>query len=342
MASRAGDRTLVLHIGLHKTATSYLQNVWSARRYDLLQEGILYPIAGTGSLARGVDRLQLTTRKGAQSGHAVFTRPVEARQALGDLLQELPETVGTVLLSSEDFSLGRVAPERYIELFSDFGTVKVVLVLRRQDFWIESYYKQVVDQYGNFETRSCPEYLRQEGATLLDFHARFSPWRDLVGPENFTVLSYDDMAGGEAICRRILELAGLRGPLLDEAGSIPVPRYESIRGIDTVGLRILNGYHLADRDERTRTAQRIYAVAPAGDLELLTPAMRQAIVETYAEVNARIESEWFDQPVPGFRFASTAARSIKAPETAELLDYVDRVLELCEAARPVTDAGTSA
>ena len=124
MASRAGDRTLVLHIGLHKTATSYLQNVWSARRYDLLQEGILYPIEGTGSLARGVDRLQLTTRKGAQSGHAVFTRPVEARQALGDLLQELPETVGTVLLSSEDFSLGRVAPERYIELFSDFGTVK--------------------------------------------------------------------------------------------------------------------------------------------------------------------------------------------------------------------------
>lgn len=343
MASRAGDRTLVLHIGLHKTATSYLQNVWSARRYDLLQEGILYPLAGTGSLARGVDRLQLTTREGAQSGHALFTKPGERRALVGDLLQELPETVGTVLLSSEDFALGRVAPERYFELFSDFGTVKVVLVLRRQDSWIESYYKQVVDQYGNFETRSFAEYLRQEGPALLDYHARFTPWRDLAGPENFTVISYDDMAGGDAICRRILEIAGLRGPLLEEASSIPVPRYESVRGIDTLGLRILNGYHLADRDERVRTAQQIYTIAPEGDLELLTPAMRQAIAETYAETNARIEAEWFDAPVPGFRFGGgTAVPAVKAPETSELLVYVDRVLELCETARRASDKGASA
>ncbi len=327
---RVKDVDLVLHIGLHKTATSYVQNVLSARRYDLLGEGLLYPITGA------VDGVTVSTRDGAQSGHAHFTRPGDRSGLTSDLLSELPDSVSTVLLSSEDFTLPRPkpTPEELIGRFGAFGTVKVVLTLRRQDVWIESFYKQIVDQYGNFETRSFDEYLAQMGPSLLDFHSRFSPWRDLVGPENFRVLSYDDLPGGEAICRGILEFAGVGGPLLDEIASVPVPRYDSVRAIDTLGLRILNSYRLDSREARIRTARSIYQIAPESDIELMTPEIREGIQKVCGPNNERIEAEWFDHPVPGFRFGAAIDGTARStPAGQEVVAYLDQVIALCEAAR---------
>jgi hypothetical protein len=336
VARHPRDRTLVLHIGIHKTATTFLQNVLSSRRYDLLREGVLYPAAGT---ADGIDT---RTREGAQSGHILFTRFGPRRpRVLADLYKELPDTASTVLLSSENFSLPRpTSVAQYLNGLGEFGTVKVVLVLRRQDEWIESWYKQTVDQYGNFETRSFDEFLKSEGPSLLDFHTRFTPWRDLVGPENFHVLSYDDLDGA-SICRRILETSGVGGPLLDDAASIPVPRYDSVRSIDTLGLRILNSYRLKNRDARIATAKSIYSAAPVSDIDLMTPEVRAGIEAFCAPINERIEAEWCTEPVPGFRFGSapkTASTSSSPPTGPEVVDYIDQVISLCEAARERAEA----
>jgi hypothetical protein len=335
MARHAKDRRLVLHLGLHKTATTYVQNVLSARRYDLLREGVLYPLAGSGLLARGVDRPMSSTREGAQSGHALFTKRGDRQQTMAELLDELPDSASTVLLSSEDFSLGLMTPEEYLTRFSVFGSVEVVLVLRRQDVWVESFYKQVVDQYGNFETRSFEEYLAQEGQRLLDYHARFTPWREAVGPDRFHVYSFDDLpGGGEEICRRLLEIAGVDGPLLDDVTSLGAPRYESVRAIDTVGLRVLNSYRLQDRELRVAAAKQIYEAAPKQDIDLLTPTLQTAIQEACAPGNERIEKEWFSHPVPGFRFGDEPVGSPHTmPSSQDLVEYVDRVMSICEAAR---------
>jgi hypothetical protein len=338
VAKSAKDRTLILHIGLHKTATSYLQNVLSVRRYDLLREGVLYPTTGAA-----VDGVTARTREGAQSGHALLTRPGDRRKLVSELVAEIPDTASTVLLSSEDFSLPRADPVQYISRFSAFGSVQIILVLRRQDVWIESYYKQIVDQYRNFETRSFDEFLEQTGPKLLDFRTRFSPWRDLVGPESFHVLSYDDLPGGAAICRRVLEIAGVSGSLVDDPKAIPVPRYESVRAIDTLGLRILNGYRLDNRDIRTSIAKSIYAAAPDGDIELMTPEMRAAIQALCAPINERIETEWFKDPVPGFRFDAALGDSATSPPSGpEVVDYLDQVISLCEGARKLAEDTGSA
>ena len=128
-------------------------------------------------------------------------------------MDEIPRSASTVLLSSENFTLRDKASEQHIQKFAAFGTIKVVLVLRRQDSWIESYYKQVIDGHRDFETRSFDAFLEQEGP-LLDFYSRFSPWRELVGPDNFHVLSYDDEPGRQALCRRIVEIAGVSADVL--------------------------------------------------------------------------------------------------------------------------------
>lgn len=329
MARGARDRTLVLHIGLHKTATTFVQNVLEARRFELLDQGVLYPVAGT-------PEQMSRTRAGAQSGHALFTRTKPAPALVDDLVAEIPESVSTVLVSSEDFTLPRSRPtaEEFLARFSAFGSIQVVLVLRRQDQWVESWYKQLVDQYRNFETRSLDEFLRDEGALLLDFHTRFTPWRELVGPENFHVLSYDDLEGGAAICRRILAIAGVRGPLLDEAAAVDVPGYTSVRAVDTLGLRILNSYRLPSREDRTDAARAICRMAPPWALELMSDAMREGIAAYCAPINERIEAEWFSEPVPGLRFdAALRGGGPATPTGVDVADYLDRVIDLCERVR---------
>ncbi|MEQ6903701.1 hypothetical protein [Nocardioides sp. YIM 152588] len=336
---RAKDVTLVLHVGLHKTATTYLQGLWSAHRAELLDAGVLYPTTGipVGDRPR--------TREGAQSGHTLFARPRVRHRALrAALLEELPASVSTVLISSEEFGrpTGGPTPDQLLARFSGFGGVKVVLVLRRQDAWVESYYKQIVDQYANRETRSLDEFVRDRGPELLDYHARFARWRDLVGAENFHALSYDDLREGAAISRRVLEVAGVRGPVHDRLAAFTPPRYDSVRGIDTLGLRILNAYRFEDRDLRTRVARSIYDLAPAGDLELMSADTRREIRELCEPVNERIEAEWFAEPVPGLRFGAAPRAAATPPTGSEVFDYVGRVISACEAARPSpTDADAS-
>ena len=160
-ARSAKDRTLIVHIGLHKTATTYVQNVLSVRRYDLLARR--RPLSDYGDLGLGRSRALGRGRSAGTASSPCGGPPSEA--SCPSCLTEIPDTAPRVLLSSEDFSQPRAdSGAQYIRRFSDFGSVKIVLVLRRQDDWIESYYKQVVNQYGNFETRSFEDYLERRGA----------------------------------------------------------------------------------------------------------------------------------------------------------------------------------
>ena len=134
-----------------------------------------------------------------------------------------------------------------------------------------------------------------------------------------------------AICRGLLEIAGVRGPVLDKLSTVSVPRYDSVRAIDTLGLRILNSYRLEDRDTRTRIARSIYDAAPSGDIELMSAELREEIQAMCRPINERIEAEWFGEPVPGFRFGSPPrSRPRTRPRGRTMVDYVDRVISLCE------------
>jgi len=323
---------LILHIGLHKTASTYLQNEFAIRRYDLLREGVLFPLTG-----QTVDTAGSFTREGAQSGHGMFTRRDWPNGLLADLRHEVPDSTSTVLLSSENYTIWKrgIPPAEHIRKLREFRSVKVCLVLRRQDVWIESYYKQLVDGHKDFETRSLAQFVAAEGRHLLDFHSRFAPWRDAVGAENFHVISYDDVADATEICRWLLRVAGVSDGLLAEVGSLPAARYESVRAIDTLGLRILNGYRIADRSERVALAKAIYAAAPSRDVELMSPEMRAGIQDFCAPINERIEAEWFSHRVPGLRFAhELRAASEPEPSAAEMTHYLDDVLTICQAGGP--------
>ncbi len=121
-------RQLYLHVGVHRTATTSIQRFLRANFDTLLEKGYFYPF-------------------GVVRHNAVVSRMrdgvLDVEDFAADLLRRVEakaEASTAVILSDEDMS--------NIEDFSIFKPltklfdVKVVVSLRRQDLWLESWFFQ--------------------------------------------------------------------------------------------------------------------------------------------------------------------------------------------------------
>ncbi len=131
---------LVLHIGAHKTATTYLQMRFARNRKRLLRHGVLYPECGGNvhhaCLAGPWIRTRLPeTHFGGETRDAHFAR----------LVAEYARHPGTVLLSAEAFSRRLPDPVDTRDLaarLSGFEDVRIVLSLREQAGFLSSVWMQ--------------------------------------------------------------------------------------------------------------------------------------------------------------------------------------------------------
>ena len=121
-------RKLYLHVGVHRTGTTSTQKFFQANFNALLDKGYLYPF-------------------GVARHSAAIIRIKHGQLAVDDLAADLVKRmdakgshVHSAVLSDEDMS--------NIKDFSIFAPlarhfdVKVVVSLRRQDLWLESWYLQ--------------------------------------------------------------------------------------------------------------------------------------------------------------------------------------------------------
>jgi hypothetical protein len=130
------DMNFILHIGTHKTGSTALQSFLFANRQQLLAQGVLYPITGLANNAHHTvawtvkaDNVEKTT--------ALFSEIEKEAASSG---------VENILLSSEEFEFIR-NPYKLQRFFLHRPKIKVVLFIRRPDFYLESEYNQHVKMY---------------------------------------------------------------------------------------------------------------------------------------------------------------------------------------------------
>ena len=253
------------------------------------------------------------------------------------LLAELPENVSTVLISSEEFS-------RAGSLDTDARTAALAIpgVRKRQGGSRAEAPGRMDRELVQAGRRPVPRLRDPLLRALLPGDGGHAP--RLSSPVRPVARSGRTGELSRPVLRRPRRWSGhlpphpghsrSAGPGREELSAVRVPRYESVRAIDTVGLRILNSYRLADRETRTDAARSIYDVAPTGDIELMSADLREEIQAMCSPINERLEAEWFAHPVPGLRFGSPPrASTTSSPSGLELVDYVDQVLAVCESAR---------
>lgn len=210
---------LFLHIGTHKTGTTSVQRFFDRHRTALREAGIWYPemtLTGwrpawshhrvTHALA-GID-----AAKGPEDGREYFravreaVRPgevvvVSAESMWRHVLPEPGAPAGTV--TEDDASFARYVG-RMREATADFD-VAILVMLRRQDLFLESLYHAAVSN-GRFRG-TFAEYL-EEPQPLSHYDRRLAIWADHFGVDSVHLKVYEPSTFRVPLERMFVEWVG--------------------------------------------------------------------------------------------------------------------------------------
>lgn len=317
-------RTLYLHIGSHRTATTSIQQFMHANIDRLMQHGIFYPL--------GIPRhLRLMNR--------IFS----GEEAAGDVARSLSERADEknhdlprIVLSDEDIcmrgDLSALVP------FREAFDVKIIFSMRRQDEWLESWYFQ------NIKWQWIPHLSHCTFDEFLDLRDQFHWIRydrfvahleELFGAENLllSVFEKDQMPDGPvlAFCRQI----GLR----DLEGFTTPPHANSSMSAEMVEFTRhlpLGAFDPPERNILTQTLaeldRKVLGNTGRQSERLMPPDQREAILADYEPGNRALAERYFDRerlflaPLPA-RDAPLADLQIPGDSTELMQRLVGPLLE---------------
>ncbi len=194
-------KRLFLHIGSHKTATTFLQNSFANNPAVMTGLGILYPQSGLIYQAHFKLSGELRDR-------ALAERPLDMLPEWAALLAEIDASrMSTVLISSEDFSWAD--PQR-LSILAERCDVKILYYLRSPDSYMESYYNQLVKDFLTKETRTIETYVAEEAMAFLDVSKVLRPWAQVFGDAAINLRVFDKAAMPGGILRDFLSQLGVK------------------------------------------------------------------------------------------------------------------------------------
>lgn len=179
-----------LHIGTHKTGTTFTQNFLYHNRELLASKGILYPTVGIAENAhhilggRLIHDLHLTVfsrsrrTAGRELGHSKISEIAEWKQikSIADANQ-----FRSMILSTEQFEW--LSDPSVIADFLAGHEVEIVVYLRRQDSYLASLYQTLVSDYPIRARATFSEWLQDvtHNGQIYDYEALLGRWEGAFG-----------------------------------------------------------------------------------------------------------------------------------------------------------------
>lgn len=236
-------KTIVLHIGLHKTGTSSIQETLAANRPLLVERGLLYPASLPANHSNFVYNAFASAPEAYHANRArgLTREEIAARTArsLEALRREVAETAcGTIVFSAEDACTLKADEVARMQAFlADLApspTLRVLLYTRHPVDYVASAVQENVKGNGLTVARAKQIHL---GAAPQRFRRIHDTYADAFGREAVTFRSFEAARAGPG---------GLIGDFLgalgtDATGIAEVRRNESIAGELVPFLSELNG-----------------------------------------------------------------------------------------------------
>ncbi len=253
-------KRLVLHIGVHKTGSTSVQNALAANAGLLARHGILYPkYPAAPAHVTNHNRLAWEIAEGVID----LAKLREWAQSLAQ------KDAHTLIISAEDFC--KLKSLDFLACFEEYFEAEVILYLRRQDSWINSWYNQNVKWPYLRELSACTpdqflSYLQE--FFWIDYFETVERWARTVGKDRMHI--------------RVLERGQIEDPLADMC---------DLCGVDFV----------LKRTQQKRANESL----PATQLKILQeigimkyrPAVRLKIIRAVSEIPVASTKEIYPAPV---------------------------------------------
>ena len=231
-------RRVFLHIGLPKTATTYLQTILWASRDAVAAHGLVLP---------GRERRDhLWVSRVVREEPDRKRRPDREHEAHARVLGDVRAADGDVLLSHEFFAAATPAQaQAFVADLAGDGREVHVLVTAREPLGLFTASWQ--ESLKNRSTTPLADYGRSESTSpqdiwdwrTLDLALVLERWLEAVPADRLHVLPLDRTADREEIWRRFAGVLGLDPAAADTGGSFP---NESMGVVEAELLRRVNGH----------------------------------------------------------------------------------------------------
>ena len=306
-------KRIILHIGSPKTGTSIIQSHLAQNREVLRDNGFLYPItiSSNPKLYRTYESSHLLMYSLAGweqftefSPEAFFER-ANATAAEHDIETMLLSAENTYWLPKQITAREKPEEQEYWDEKSAYVgriakafegyEVKIVLYLRRQDRWIESWYNQQIKN-GNHLPLEMLSFVDHHHY-LLDYSRMLETWAGHFGRDNIVVRAYEKEQLPNGLFADFAEAVGLGDP-----GQYPLreaARYNAQLDRDALEfLNLCNGIEM-DNDERYWLRILIRKITNQFESKkvftqqgFLSPTERCEVLQKYAAINQSVADDY--------------------------------------------------
>ena len=273
-------KKLALHIGSHKTATTYLQNVFSRNADLLAAHDVLYPV--NGQVYEAHHRLAWSLKDEENSDHHLEDIPVWQ-----EVIEEIERSnCSTAVLSTEDFEWNRNI-EKLASLAKRFK-IQVVFYFRSPESYLESFYNQLVKDFPSREVRTIEQYVCEESLFFLDARHILSRWEAIFGHEAITVRLFDQGKFEGGIEHDFLRCIGCKAKIRFKPAQLSVLHKTSLLPDALEFLRLTNP-HLVEKSGRFQLVLKLAERSKANAAEYSTTSAGKLSFKARRNILARFE-----------------------------------------------------
>jgi hypothetical protein len=176
----------IIHIGMDKTSSTFIQDICSHIRPRLAALGICYPVPRDAAAINHID-----FAKAHGFGSRVPTIDAHSDRAWDAMAEAVPDARQSLFLSSENFShaksgatIGRLQVWLTTHGYDD---VRIIVFLRNQVSWLVSAYGQDIKGGGK---RSFAEFYLRRMRRLV-YSNLLRAWTSAFGQDNVIAINYD-------------------------------------------------------------------------------------------------------------------------------------------------------
>lgn len=307
-------KTLYLHIGTPKTATSSIQEFLQINRKTLEKHGCCFPklphkypyVCSNRNAHFMVENLYY------EDGTRDFPLEMEFLREGLDNVAECMKEFDNVILSEEN--LWRVSSYSHKELFPYLEQearqqgyqIKIIVYLRRQDQFLVSNWNQCVKQGKTSCRQTLESFIKttqKKYKLVLDYASKLDRMAELFGKENLIVRRFDPGSWvRHSIIHDFMDCIGLE---LTEDFILPSRMVNpGLSGNNAEIKRIINKESSFSKEENTFLTTFLKTLSPESGkrypCSMLSREETRTLLNKYAAGNARVASEYIKDNCPLF------------------------------------------